>query len=314
MLRLRGCDANDYAYAGGDLNHHEIKNFLTVAEQLHFGRASELCNLSPSALTRSIQRLENEIGQDLFIRDTRQVQLTLAGEKFLNYAVKALRDWGSVCEDLVGDGSVDGVVSIYASVTAVYSVLPDLLEAYRETYPKVRLSLRTGAAEDSLDKLFAGDIDMAVAALPDRQLERVDFIPLVTTRLVFVGLKNPLPDLCYNEPSDLKKLPLVLARSGVSRSRVNQCLRELGAHTARVSEVSGNEAILAMVRLGCGVGVVPELVLERSPFRLDLEILENAPELESYVVGLCTTKKSQSRASVAALWELAKNQSLEKFL
>lgn len=295
------------------MNHHEIKNFLTVAEQLHFGRASVLCNLSPSALTRSIQRLENELDQELFIRDKRQVQLTLAGEKFLRYAVKAMRDWEGVCEDLVDDGSVEGVVSIYASVTAVYSVLPGLLEAYRDAYPKVRLSLRTGAAEDSLDKLFTGDIDMAVAALPDRQLERVDFIPLVTTRLVFVGLKNPLPDLRYNEPNDLQKMPLVLARSGVSRSRVNQCLRELGAHTARISEVSGNEAILAMVRLGCGVGVVPELVLERSPFRQDLEILENTPELEPYVVGLCTSQKSQARASVAALWELARKRSLEKF-
>ena len=307
------CDTDYYTYAGSDLNHHEIKNFLTVAEQLHFARASELCNLSPSALTRSIQRLESELGQELFLRDTRQVELTQAGERFLSYAVKALRDWEGVCEELVDDGSVDGVVSIYASVTAVYSVLPDLLEAYRGAYPKVRLSLRTGAAEDSLDKLLAGDIDVAVAALPDRQLERVDFIPLVTTRLVFVGLKNPLENVRYNEPNDLKKLPLVLARSGVSRTRVNQCLRGLGAHTARISEVSGNEAILAMVRLGCGVGVVPELVLERSPFRQDLEILENAPELESYVVGLCATKKGQSRASVAALWELATKRSLESF-
>lgn len=288
------------------MNHHEIKNFLTVAELLHFGRASEVRNLSPSALTRSVQRLEAELGQELFVRDNRHVQLTVAGEKFRDYAVKALREWENVCEDLVDDGSVQGAVSIYASVTAVYSVLPDLLEAYREAYPGVRLSLSTGAAESSLEKLILGDIDISVAALPDRQMDRISFIPLVTTQLVFVCPKNTLGELGYSEPSDLKKLPLVLARSGVSRSRVDQCLRELGAHTARISEASGNEGILAMVRLGCGVGVVPELVLERSPFRDDLEILPNAPKLDPYIVGLCATPKSLQRASVAALWELAK--------
>jgi LysR family positive regulator for ilvC len=249
--------------------------------------------------------LEQEVGQDLFLRDNRHVQLTLAGEKFRDYAQKALRDWENVCEDLVDDGSVQGAVSIYASVTAVYSVLPNLLENYRAAYPKVKLSLRTGAAEESLEKLVAGEIDMAVAALPDRQIARVEFLPLLTTNLVFVGPKKDTAGVRYSEPQDLRKLPLVLARSGLSRTRVDQCLRELGAHTARISEVSGNEGILAMVRLGCGIGVVPELVLEKSPFRDDVVVLSNTPPLDPYVVGLCSTPKNLQRASVAALWELA---------
>lgn len=294
------------------MNHHEIKNFLTAAEVLHFGRASDICHLSPSALTRSIQRLEHELGQELFIRDNRRVQLTVAGETFREYASKALRDWDKVCEDLRDDGAVQGAVSLFASVTAVHSVLPDLLESYRAAFPKVRLSLQTGAAEDSIERLIAGDIDIAVAALPDRQMDRIDFLPLLTTNLVFVGPKKEVPNLRYSEPSDLRKLPLVLARSGVSRSRVNQCLRELGAHTARISEVSGNEGILAMVRLGCGIGVVPELVLERSPFADELVVLEDTPVLAPYVVGLCSTPKSLQRASVAALWQLAEAQGLGK--
>ena len=291
----------------GALNHHEIKNFLTVAETLHFSRASELCNLSPSALTRSIKRLEHELGMDLFIRDNRHVQLTLAGEKFLEYAQKALRDWHSVCEDIVDDGAVQGRVSLYASVTAVYSVLPDLLESYRTAYPNVKLSLRTGAAEDSIEKLVSGEIDTAVAALPDKQMDRLCFQPLLTTNLVFVGPKNTSDAFQYREPDDLRRLPLVLARSGVSRGRVDKCLRELGAHTARISEVSGNEGILAMVRLGCGIGVVPELVLEKSPFRGDLQVIEGTPDLDPYVVGLCTTEKNLQRASISALWELAQS-------
>ncbi|WP_026292690.1 HTH-type transcriptional activator IlvY [Rubritalea marina] len=291
------------------MNQHEIKHFLALVETMHFGRASELCNLSPSALTRSIKRLEAVLNTTLFIRDTRQVQLTSAGEKFYTYAHKAQKEWEGICSELVDDASVEGRLSIYASVTAVYSLLPDLLEGYRAAFPKVRLNLRTGAAEESLDALFAGDIDMAVAALPDRLSDRVDFLPLQTTQLVFISPRGAGFDDHYETPADIGKLPLVLPRSGVSRGRVDQCLRELGAHTARITEVSGNEGIIAMVRLGCGVGVVPQLVLDRSPFRDEVELLENAPSLEPYVVGLCATRKSLSRSSVAAMWELAKKHS-----
>ena len=277
---------------------------------MHFGRASELCHLSPSALTRSIQRLEAALNTSLFIRDTRQVQLTSAGEKFLSYAMKSQKEWEEICGELIDDASVEGKLSIYASVTAVYSVLPDLLEAYRASFPKVRLNLRTGAAEESLDALFAGDIDLAVAALPDRLSDRVDFLPLLTTELVFIAPRDAEFMNQYVVPDDIGKVPLVLPRSGVSRSRVDQCLRELGAHTARITEVQGNEGIIAMVRLGCGVGVVPQLVLDRSPFRDQVVVLSDAPKLDPYVVGLCATRKSLSRSSVSAMWDLVNAHAL----
>ena len=67
------------------MHFHELKNFLVLAELLHFGKASQACNLSPSALTRSIQRTEESLGQPLFLRDNRTVRLTAAGEKFRTY-------------------------------------------------------------------------------------------------------------------------------------------------------------------------------------------------------------------------------------
>ena len=65
-----------------------LDTFIKTTELMHFGKASRACNLSPSALTRTIQRLEEEIGQPLFIRDNRSVVLTDAGRQLLNYALK----------------------------------------------------------------------------------------------------------------------------------------------------------------------------------------------------------------------------------
>ncbi|QQL45550.1 HTH-type transcriptional activator IlvY [Sulfuriroseicoccus oceanibius] len=289
------------------VNVHELKNFLTLAETLHFGRASQACNLSPSALTRSIQRLEDTVGEPLFLRNNRTVTLTAAGEKFRNYASAAVRDWETFCAELKDDGSVGGLVSIYASVTAVYSLLPELLESYRNAYPEVNLELRTGSAEEAVQQVLSGEIDVAVAALPDRRHASLEFLPLAETGLIFVAPKNHghIPT-SGDDQFDLNRAPLVLPRSGLSRRRIDQWLRKRPNNRPNpTTEVSGNEGILAMVRLGCGIGIVPELVLERSPFRDDLQRIENAPKLAPYVVGLCTTRNNLRRPGIAALWELA---------
>ncbi len=208
---------------------------------------------------------------------------------------------------------MSGLVSIYASVTAVYSLLPDLLEAYRAAYPDVQLELRTGSAEESVQQVLDGSIDLSVAALPDRKHSRLEFMTLTETNLVFIGPRHvqgkaeqsDIP--MKNGQLDLTRAPLVLPRSGLSRSRLDQWLKKHSIDPNIIIEVSGNEGILAMVRLGCGIGIVPELVLERSPFRIDVQKIEEAPQLVPYVVGLCTTQKNLQRPAISALWELAKN-------
>ncbi|MCP5534681.1 MAG: HTH-type transcriptional activator IlvY [Akkermansiaceae bacterium] len=287
------------------MNLHEIKNFLVLADKLHFGRASQACNLSPSALTRSIQRIEESVGQELFLRDNRTVALTPAGEKFRNYAVTAVRDWETFCEDLSDDGRVAGLVSIYASVTAVYSLLPDLLESYRAAYPDVQLELRTGSAEEAVQQVLDGEIDVSVAALPDQQHSRLEFMPLTETNLVFIAPRKAMDIPMAEGQLDLTRAPLVLPRSGLSRRRLDKWLKKHQTIPNINTEVSGNEGILAMVRMGCGVGMVPELVLERSPFRKEVKIVHGTPQLAPYVVGLCTTKKNLARPAISALWKLA---------
>ena len=71
------------------------------------------------------------------------------------------------------------------------------------------------------------------------------------------------------------------------------------------SRVAGHEGIIALVNLGCGIGLVPELVLEKSPPMEDIVILNDLPELPPYEIGLCTIEKNLSRPIIRALWDLA---------
>lgn len=285
-----------------EINH--LETYIKTAELLHFGRASRACNLSPSALTRTIQRLEEEVGQPLFLRDNRSVALTEAGEQLLNYARKSVQEWSDFQQELSKEKSVSGSISLYASITAVYSLLPELLENYRSKYPEVHLGLRTGAAERAIEQVLSGEIDLAVAALPDRKLQRMEFMPLVETPLVFIQPKTPgfSPIETFQGPE-----PLVVPQSGTARNRLDAWLRLHNITPYIALEVSGNEALIAMVRLGTGIGVVPKLALERSPFRDEVSIIPNAPKLDPYVVGLCSSKRNLKRPAVAAMWKLAKD-------
>ena len=288
----------------------ELEIFMTTAELLHFGRASQACNLSPSALTRTIQRLEEQLGQTLFVRDNRTVQLSPAGEQFCIYARQAILDFQSFQSSLIGNQKVVGTLSLYASITAVYSLLPDLLEMYRKAYPDVQLELRTGAAEKAVLQVESGEIDIAVAALPDRRSAGIEFLPIMTTPLIFIAGKQLAASISQtkNRQLDLGQVPLVLPQAGLSRRRLDKWLKKNRIVPKISSEVSGNEAIIPMVHLGGGVGIVPQLVLERSPFRDNVVILDRTPELEPYVVGLCSSKRNLQKSMVKAFWQLAENQ------
>jgi LysR family transcriptional regulator, positive regulator for ilvC len=290
----------------------ELEIFLTTAELLHFGKASQACNLSPSALTRTIQRMEETLEQPLFLRDNRKVVLSAAGERLKAYARLSLQEWRGFRASIRNEQAVAGTLSIYASITAVYSLLPQLLESYRASFPEVQLELRTGAAEQAVAQVQSGEIDLAVAALPDRQRSSIEFLPMVTTPLIFIAPKeSAAASLPFKGGRlDLSRAPLVLPQTGLSRRRLDQWLKEHRITPNITSEVSGNEGIIAMVRLGCGVGIVPQLVLERSPFRDEVAILEKAPRLDPYVVGLCSSKRNLQRTSVRAFWQLAEKSVL----
>ncbi len=289
------------------MNIEALKSFIKTAELLHFGKASRACNLSPSALTRTIQRLEEEVGQPLFLRDNRSVALTDAGIQLLAYARNAVLEWQHFQETVRTETGVSGTLSIYASITAVYSLLPDLLEAYRASYPTVHLELRTGAAEKAIEQVLTGEIDLAVAALPDRKQAGLQFMPLAETPLVFIAPKSPdFPLAGKNRAIDLSRVPLVVPQSGVARLRLDLWLKEHGTIPNISTEVSGNEALIAMVRLGTGIGIVPQLALERSPFRGEVQIISRAPKLDPYVVGLCTSMRNLKRPAIFTIWELAK--------
>lgn len=288
------------------MDNRELKLFLHLATTLHFGRTSRACNITPSALTRAIQRLENELGERLFIRDKRSVEITPAGESFKRYAEDVLQRWADLRNSLSSDAVLRGAISLYCSVTAVYSILPRILGRFRTLYPEIHINLQTGDAARALTKLQDGEVDVTIDALPAQQPAGLQFLQLVETPLVFIGpLRFPETMVIEGDRIDWQKTPVIMAEQGLSRERIDRWFADKKIVPNIYAQVAGNEAIIAMVSLGCGIGVVPELVLEKSPFKEQVEILSVSPTLTPYAIGLCTVKKNMFNPMVKAFWDIA---------
>ena len=97
---------------------------------------------------------------------------------------------------------------------------------------------------------------------------------------------------------------MILSESGVSRTRVDEWFRQHDISPRIYAQVTGNEAIVSMVSLGFGIGVVPKIVLDNSPLMDRIRVLDVTPELEPYDIGLFTLKKNLKNPLVDAFWSL----------
>lgn len=283
-----------------------LKLFRHLAATLHFARTSQACYITPSALTRVIQRLESELGQALFTRSNRSVELTPAGEAFKQYADDVLLRWDRLQDELASDTVLKGELSIYCSVTAAYGILPAIMAKYRRAFPQVRIHLETGDPAKALTTLFNQDADLVIAALPDALPEDLVFQVLSETPLVFISPLN-YPEIIVEREgrTDWERTPLIIPDRGLSRDRIDQWFARENFIPQIYSEVAGNEAIIVMVSLGCGLGLVPRMVLEKSPFLDQVRVLDESPELPPFIIALCTREKNLANPRVQALWEIA---------
>jgi LysR family positive regulator for ilvC len=288
-----------------------LKQFINLAETLHFGRASDTSHVSPSALSRSIRQLEDEVGVELFNRDNRSVALTHAGETFLDYARDTLAQWDDLRNELLAEaGELQGEVSIYCSVTASYSFLYELLSRFRSAHPRIEIKLHTGDPEHAIRRVLAGDEDMAIGARPDPAPAGLAFKPIATTPLVFIAGQHglPLDSLTGRRlaPEAWAAIPMIVSETGLARQRLNAWFRKLNVQPNIYAQVAGNEAIVSMVSLGFGVGVVPQIVLDNSPLADKVVVLDVRPRLKAYDVGLFTQDKKLRSPIIKAFWEQLK--------
>jgi LysR family positive regulator for ilvC len=278
-------------------DHRELRLFLHLAQTLNFGRTSLDCHVSAATLTRTVQRLESRLGHRLFDRGPHAVALTAEGHRFREYARQALDLWHAYREDHPDPAELSGRLGVFATVTACQALLPDLLVAFRAAHPRVRIDLRTGDAAAALARLDEGEVDVAVAGIPARLPATLASRTVATTELVFVAARD-------RADAGLDG-PFVLPRRGLVREAAERWFRGRHRTPDVAAEPDGHEALLTLVALGCGTGIVPRLVLDNSTVRRRLAVVPADPRPEALTIGLCVRRADLRRPLVSALWSQA---------
>jgi len=283
-----------------------LKLFLNLSETLHFGRTSEQLHISTSALSRGIKQLEETLGVTLFERDNRKVILTEEGRLLQAYARESLQAWDTFRETLMQESQdLRGEISIYCSVTASYSFLYDILSDFRQRHPRIELKLHTGDPAPAIQRVISGREDIAIAAKPDQLPTGLAFRRITVSPLVFIRPKISSDNLANLQPKNKEQwaqTPMIVSEEGIGRDRVNAWFKRLQITPKIYAQVAGHEAMVSMVSLGFGIGVVPKIVLDNSPLADKVEVLETPSELGFYDVGLCTLEKRLKSPIIKAFW------------
>lgn len=286
----------------------DLKVFLHLAESCHFGHSARAIHVSPSTLSRQIQRLEEDIGQPLFLRDNRTVTLTEAGEQLRQFARQTLLQYQQMCQHLnQHNPSLSGELKLFCSVTAAYSHLPPVLDRFRAAHPLVEIKLTTGDAADALTKVQSGAADLAIAGRPESLPASIAFHPQGLIPLVMIAPALPCTVRSQaTEPQpDWTKIPFIIPDQGPARRRIDLWFRQRRLANPQIyATVSGHEAIVPMVALGCGIALLPDVVLENSPepVRNRILVLENVERVAPLELGICVQKKRLSEPLIDAFW------------
>ncbi len=293
------------------MNIKTLQLFLHICSSQNFAQTANAMHISPSALSRQIQKLEQQIGKPLFVRDNRRVELTEAGKKLLEVASQISNQWQQFCLDAQDDNQeLSGEIRLFCSVTASFSHLPQLLRDFRLSYPKVELKLSTGDPAQAIERLIENQADIVLCAMPSHLPARLCFHPIGDIPLSVIAPTQPssFSSELQKDTPDWEHIPFIIPITGTARERSNTWFKKMKFKPTIYSQTSGgHEAIVSMVALGLGVGIAPDVVINNSPVKDKVQRLNVAP-IDPFQLGVCCHETQLSNPLIKALWQIAQTK------
>lgn len=244
--------------------------FLAVAEEQNFGRAAKRLGMSQPPLSEQIQVLEQALKVQLFERSRRGAKLTPVGAAILpavrKFAEQLERLELAVEEAVAGQS---GMLTIGAISTAMFDVLPGLIDQLKQQYPHLTVSVREIDSVEALPALEAGDIDLAFARLDGDLGPAIQSLPVREDRLmVALPSDHPLAARSRISLSSLASEPLVMFSRKVSPVYFDNLIatcRASGFSPRVLHEVRSVASQIAFVSCGQGIALVPASLKKLAP-------------------------------------------------
>jgi LysR family hydrogen peroxide-inducible transcriptional activator len=244
---------------------HQLRYVAAVARTANFSRAAEQCHVAQPSLSQQIHKLEEELGELLFVRMKRAVTLTPAGETFLRRAQTILSEVEAAKREAGEAGQLlRGTLTIGVLPTIAPYLLPDAIFSFSSKFPGVELIVQEDTTERLLRQTLAGGVDLAIVSLPLAE-SRLEVRTLFEEELLLaLPLEHPLTRQRSIRPADLDGQRLIVLQEGhclgdqvlhfCDRNHACPCISFRSAQL---------ETVLALVRAGMGISLVPAMAIRK---------------------------------------------------
>lgn len=249
------------------------KVFNAVVKYQSFIRAAEIVNLTPSAVSRSIASLENTLGFQLFVRSRKGVQLTREGELIIP-SVHAILNAEEQLQQISSEinGLERGTVVLGAFSSVCNNWIPTIIRSFKTLYPQINVHIMQGDYSDVVYWASNGIIDIGFASLPvDEDLFST---PLIEDRLLCVTPKTFMPkNTEYVTIKDIQTQPFVIQREGYNADTL-ALIKKYNLSIQPEYFIDDDQSILALVESGLGISIMPELILKKVSYNINVFPLE----------------------------------------
>jgi LysR family hydrogen peroxide-inducible transcriptional activator len=287
------------------MTFNELRYLVAIAQEKSFGRAAQRCFVSQPALSVAIQKLEEELGTQLFERGKTEVTVTPVGERIVEQAQKVLEEAARIREIAqAGRNQLVGTFRLGVIYTVAPYLLPDLIPALNERAPQMPLEIEENLTEFLEATLKSGRIDAAIIAMPFQP-------PGVATEFLYeepfqvvVPQNHRWARRKSIEPSELAGEHTILLNVGhCFRDQVLDACPELNRGDAPVTRTNSLETVRNMVASGLGVSVLPRDALTPKYHSRLVVPVPFAKPVPSRRIALAYRKSFPRPAAIAAIRE-----------
>lgn len=247
--------------------------FVKTVETGSFTKAAQNLNYAQSSISKMIADLEKEWGLTLLERSRNGICLTSAGEQILPLARTILNDFQALegCVDQI-NGIQSGIVRIGTFSSVAINWLPDIFAELQKDYPGIDYEMLLGDYTEVEHWIEEGRVDCGFLRLPT--IPGLDTISLKQDEYkVVLPLNHPLAQKEKIDIHDLENQPFLLLEHG-GKTEVSDLLERDHVHPDVRFTTWEDFAIMAMAEKGLGIGILPDMILRRIPYKLEIRSLE----------------------------------------
>lgn len=278
----------------------QLHTFLEIVRLKSFSKAAQTCFRTQPAISAQVRQLEQELNTTLFDRLGTRIALTAAGRIFADFAHQIL-ELRKQAQDAINelDRAPRGELVIAANEATCIYVLPKVFSEYKDNFPNIQLQVERSYGNRIVDAVVENQADFGVTQLPVAD-KRLQVVRIFTDEIkLMVPLPHPLADSPGVQAKDLIKYPLLLPKSGTTRTRLNQWFDMVEPDLNVSMELDATEMLKRFVMAGLGLSFMAASHFQEEVDNGKLAAISLGPEPMMRSVGLIYRKdKALSKAAL----------------